>query len=388
MSYSHSVLLSGNNQFDYSNAEIDRLPYKIRRNIESLIYFHSDFHHRLWNDADVELLIKKEFEPDVLEAYRALVPLAYKADLARYCILYQYGGLYADLSLLFFQSIIDANNRENLDVLIVFRDAFNSSAPWIVSNSLIYSKPKHSLFMRCIRKAVDNVRTGFYGSTPLDPTGPSMVGIQLALLHEYQSSMFRLGEVRREAQEIGGKWTLGYYLNGESLVALINKDENGLSSLGITCQQNYGKLWRNRAIYTTANFPLSYVAKDYIYQGWIKGKYILDDDGIKIHLEAGSLLLFGPYVSLPAGVYRVQFNIELSGCKHPFFGLTVTADVGQHRFLDVKLHSRHIEGLRFELFYEVPFAAPVEDAEFLLTSLGLNSPDSSFMFKSLQIFKL
>ncbi len=383
--------MSGSNQSNHLSDEIDRLPYKIKRNIESLIYFHPDFCHRLWNDSDVELLIEKEFDPGVLEAYRGLIPLAYKADLARYCILYRYGGLYADLSLLFFQSVIDPDNRGTMDRLLVFRDAFNTHAPWIVSNSLIYSKPKNSLFMRCINKVVDNVSTGFYGSTPLDPTGPNMFGIQLAMLHEHQSPMFRLGEVRREANEISGKWTHGFYLNCECLVALINKDHNGLSSLGIDRQQNYGKLWKSRAIYATAHLPLSYVAKDYVCHGWIKTKYILCGDGIKINLEAGSLLLFGPYVSLPVGVYMVKFDIEMTGCNYQLFGLTVTADVGQQRLLDVNLHCRHIEGCRFELFYGVSFTAPVEDAEFLLTSLGpgsTGSTDTSFLFKSLQISKL
>ena len=40
----------------------------------------------------VELFLADHYEPNVLEAYRKLIPYAYRADLARYCIVNKLGG--------------------------------------------------------------------------------------------------------------------------------------------------------------------------------------------------------------------------------------------------------------------------------------------------------
>ena len=57
------------------------------------------FSYKRWNNDSLRELIKTYFSKDVVDAYDSLVPLAYKSDLGRYCLLYQYGGWYADISL-------------------------------------------------------------------------------------------------------------------------------------------------------------------------------------------------------------------------------------------------------------------------------------------------
>ena len=58
-----------------------------------------DFSYTRWNNDSLREFIAKSFSKDVINAYDSLVPLAYKADLGRYCLLYQCGGWYADISL-------------------------------------------------------------------------------------------------------------------------------------------------------------------------------------------------------------------------------------------------------------------------------------------------
>lgn len=40
------------------------------------------------------------FPSEVLEAFDILIPGAFKADLFRYCVLFIYGGVYADVDML------------------------------------------------------------------------------------------------------------------------------------------------------------------------------------------------------------------------------------------------------------------------------------------------
>ena len=55
--------------------------------------------YRLYNDNDIKSFLASWFNPEVLQAYELLKPYAFKADLARYCLLYVYGGYYFDASI-------------------------------------------------------------------------------------------------------------------------------------------------------------------------------------------------------------------------------------------------------------------------------------------------
>ena len=59
----------------------------------------SDHSYTLYSKEMIIEIIKKEFGKEVLLAFNKLKPYAYKADLARYCISYLYGGWYADISI-------------------------------------------------------------------------------------------------------------------------------------------------------------------------------------------------------------------------------------------------------------------------------------------------
>ena len=71
--------------------------------------------YTLYNKEMIENLLKKEFNIDVLNAFKKLKPRAFKADLARYCIAYKYGGWYADITIKMIK-IINFNN-ENIEFL-------------------------------------------------------------------------------------------------------------------------------------------------------------------------------------------------------------------------------------------------------------------------------
>lgn len=56
--------------------------------------------YRFYNDDEAAEFISTHFPPEVRQAYDDLLPGAFKADLFRYCALFVYGGVYADVDVM------------------------------------------------------------------------------------------------------------------------------------------------------------------------------------------------------------------------------------------------------------------------------------------------
>jgi glycosyltransferase involved in cell wall biosynthesis len=231
----HSIYLTGH--------QPGSLPDKIAANLASFKQFYSDFEHQLYTDDSLREFIQKNYTHDVLWAYDQLIPLAYKADLGRYCLLYQLGGIYADLSITFFQRIwLDEFPGKNL---FLFRDGF-SHAPWIVSISILMARPKQFIFKYLIGKIVEHVKTNFYGFNPLCPTGPNLMGRAAAQLLEMAD--FASGEAVRINKNTN-TWSYSYLIPSGEVLAINVKRGNGLISLGAVKSDNYNDHWNARRIY-------------------------------------------------------------------------------------------------------------------------------------------
>jgi mannosyltransferase OCH1-like enzyme len=57
---------------------------------------HIDFEYHFYTDTQCEQFIKDYFDDSVYKAYMRLPLAVMKADLWRYCVIYYYGGIYAD----------------------------------------------------------------------------------------------------------------------------------------------------------------------------------------------------------------------------------------------------------------------------------------------------
>jgi len=73
-------------------------PFKDLRWIESFEKENSDFTPLVWKDADVRKLILEKY-PEYEGVYSGYRLNIQRADLARYLVLYEYGGMYADLDM-------------------------------------------------------------------------------------------------------------------------------------------------------------------------------------------------------------------------------------------------------------------------------------------------
>jgi hypothetical protein len=245
-----SILISDSNEVGEP-----ALPPVVEENIRSFKHHHPGLPHRMFGREDILALLRERFSNEVLHAFNALKPYSYKADLARYCILHAFGGAYADLSYLFVRPLPFEGDRP-----VVFRD-FMWSSPWDVSVGIIAAPPGHGSLAHAIELVCANVRCGYYGSTPLSPTGPALFGKALAATCEGGDlvSGFAVGIPRSTLRQTRPNVSLPQTKKihcltfGNEIVAIKRKriGTSGLSDLGITSGNGYSELWQNRDIYSS-----------------------------------------------------------------------------------------------------------------------------------------
>jgi mannosyltransferase OCH1-like enzyme len=142
----------------------------MNRIVTKLINDNPEFTHHLCDDSECREFIKKNFDFKILYAYDCLIPGAYKADLWRYCILYKMGGIYVDIK---FQCIngfklIELTNKEHY--------VLDRSKKLSIYNALLVCRKGNILLWKAIWKIALNVYNRYYGKSPLDPTGPVLLG--------------------------------------------------------------------------------------------------------------------------------------------------------------------------------------------------------------------
>lgn len=287
----HSIYLTAG-----SAGDPGQVPPRIALNLESFKLQHPAFTHTLYGNESGRDFIRRHFDGATLEAYDELVPLAYKADLLRYCLLYERGGIYADLSLNFFAPLVEQPSAERLSV---FRDGF-SAAPWIVSNSLLYAPARERLFEQCILSIIEHTRLRYYGINQLCPTGPNLLGRHLATtvpLHR-----LTCGEtVRINKNPTTFSWA--YVGQDHEVVAVNVKQGGGLRSLGGP-GNDYNQLYAARTIYRSEQSKvIRWSAEEYARRGFISSQ------GSGPSFPAG-VALKGPFVSLAPGSYRATFHVR------------------------------------------------------------------------------
>ena len=105
--------------------------------------------------------------PQYLYCYQLLVPGAFQADLFRLLVLYQFGGVYADISVSFLyplEKIIDYSYDEFAAVKELY--------DYGIQQTFIASYASHPLLRRMIEGVVDMISRRDYGRTAIDITGP------------------------------------------------------------------------------------------------------------------------------------------------------------------------------------------------------------------------
>jgi hypothetical protein len=212
------------------------LPPTLQNNVEYIKTTNPEFEVRVFSLEECEQFIKDNYEERVLNAYNTLIPLAYKADLWRLCVLYIYGGIYLDIS---FKPI---NNFKFIE--IIDREYFSSEVrlkPYEndqykgTSNGLISVYPKNEVIYKSIYAIVDNIEKRYYGEGVYDITGAIVLG---SFFTEKEKREFLLKRVVNECN--------GYSFKGRNILDRIKEYDKKI----VTPVEKYNKLWRERQVFT------------------------------------------------------------------------------------------------------------------------------------------
>ena len=143
---------------------------KINQNLEKL---NPDWSIKYYNDEDCLNFLLNDFQNDnphfkqnVIKGYNKLIPKAYKADLWRLCIIYQYGGLYLDFSSELYFPIEKIINLQK-DFIIAL-DACGRG----LQIGFFAGIKNHPFLKKYICQILINIKNKYYGIGSLSPTGP------------------------------------------------------------------------------------------------------------------------------------------------------------------------------------------------------------------------
>ncbi len=204
----------------------------------SVVEHNPEYTVHMYSDHDARAFLIKHFNNDVVCAFDALIPGSFKADLWRYCVLYERGGVYVDHKVKFRGSLRDVIGAD--DEMVFPLDADKKH----VQIGFMAFIPKHPFLKYVIDKTVENIKKEMIGLRDLDITGP---------IHFARCCMqfYAVEELANEKKLYEGhRWlwlnedASHIYTNEGSLIADYHYKEY-LS----TRKDHYSYFWNNKTIY-------------------------------------------------------------------------------------------------------------------------------------------
>ena len=168
----------------------NNVPVSMYQAAMSWVEYNLDCEYRFYDDEDCLNLIKENFNDEVLQAYYLLEKGAFRADLWRYCVLYIYGGIYADIDTVCQMPMLAL--IENNDEFII---PTASASPHALFNAFICSKPQHPFLKKAINRAVRIILSKKVKKM-FAVTGPAGLGISInTVLKRNAKSSFEIGQL-------------------------------------------------------------------------------------------------------------------------------------------------------------------------------------------------
>jgi len=219
----------------------------LQANIDSFRQTYPDAQYRLYDNADLRSFIEDRFGGRILGVYDRLIPYAFKADLARYCLLYELGDVYSDLSHRHYHPIWTADTKVS-----VFRD-LTEHPPWAVSNGLIASVAKRPEFKQVIEAIARHADAEYYGQASLEVTGPYLLGAILAQSADWRSIHFGHSKRVRGYLPFGkqGIRVRKYMADGTLVVDKVKRAASCIDEFSTGQGNSYNQLWLARQVWRT-----------------------------------------------------------------------------------------------------------------------------------------
>ena len=144
------------------------MPPKMQQNVELLKETNPEFQVMVYDNEMAREYIKAHFSEDVLRAYDTLIPISFKSDLFRFCVVYKEGGVYLDIK---FEPI----NGFKLLYLVKNEQVWASEMSNVAATGIFMSLPGSPILRRAIDMIKYNVANRRMGRWPSSVTGPFLL---------------------------------------------------------------------------------------------------------------------------------------------------------------------------------------------------------------------
>jgi hypothetical protein len=141
------------------------LPPKMQENVQLLKRTNPEFEVVVYDNEMAYDYIKNNFSDDIFKAYNTLIPISFKSDLFRFCVVYKEGGVYLDIK---FEPVDDFK----LLNLVKYKEVWATEAENIVNTGIFMSVPENRILKRAIDMIKYNVQNRIMGNYPSSVTGP------------------------------------------------------------------------------------------------------------------------------------------------------------------------------------------------------------------------
>ena len=248
--------------------ERDAIPEGMAKNIAMFLEKNPEYAYVYFDDLRARNFIAEKYPPRVLAAYDRLVPGAYKADLFRYCYLFENGGVYVDTGMMAVGTLRELLKPD--DVFVSPEDNHQGG----IYNAFMACVPKHPIVGKAVQMSVENIEAQkyFYGyvHAGLRITGPLL----LSVAFEKAMTELRGKKITVEVGKDygGGVRLLRFYSNnldlcssGEIFADSAVKGPGGKDELRpvlftkyptyhfeasrYNTNPHYSKLWKSRGVY-------------------------------------------------------------------------------------------------------------------------------------------
>jgi len=196
--------------------------------------------------------IKDNFDDNVYEAYKKIIPGAYQADFWRYCVLYINGGIYADIDTICMGKLDNfINDKISFMTIVDFNRDNKVEGKHNLACGFIGAVKGHPILMNCINRIVYNIESNIIPPSKLDFSGPGILGRSFNDFLDVEETTSVVGKEGRHL--VKGQYIhLLKFHEGSELVTDIedniifrnkNGDENLRKMYSLECQRNNVKSW-------------------------------------------------------------------------------------------------------------------------------------------------
>jgi mannosyltransferase OCH1-like enzyme len=231
----------------YQSWHSNDVPTKMKETIYKLLDMNPEFEYYLYSDEKSREFIEKNYSEDVLFAFNALKPGAYKSDLWRYCILYKTGGMYLDIK---YVSTVPILNIIKENPVIYVKDLpFACGGKYTgLYNAFMVSPPNNIIFKHCIDDIINSCKFKLYKSGSLHITGPCLLG-KIVIEHKgnkYLNNIKFYHTYNSTLEWLRGK-NPSIWLNNTQIFK--GYDEYRSEQKHFQKTEHYGTMWNNGTVY-------------------------------------------------------------------------------------------------------------------------------------------